>query len=262
MKKLFVTLCLFLLLGSSLALASGSKGLPQDNHSRPSRAFDVGMIFYKLVGGQPSFEDWITATTHYKGLPAKDQPQYLSRETARLSQEFLSLNIEKTAVVVRTAIKVELLKRPPVNPGDPAIHVLKLDLPPDNEVYFPYTVGDQIIAVIPNGVDLYREIPLTAVEAVAIRRRLPPLGQVTLVLEIAPKMADGKAPMMMHNVEQWLLVGEIGFLGLYNSSTDVLWSYQSPYYAMQGQDALLGLRSNPAKPDLNSLKTSPAPVVP
>jgi hypothetical protein len=268
MKKLLYPVCALLLLGGFVvgmahqaALASGSRGIPQDNYTRPSRSNDVGMMFYKLIGSVPVFEDWIKAAPHYQGMTPRDQAEYLVSETARLQQAFAALNIEKTAIVIRTALKVEIISRPPKMPGDPVSHVLRLDLPPNNEVYFPYKVGDQMIAVIPNGVDLYREIPLTPAEAIAIKNRLDITGLVTLVLEIPPKMADGSAPVLLNNVPQWLLIGEIGFLGIYNSSTDVLWSYQAPYYILQGQDVLLDLRSN-TRTDLDNLKFAPAPSVP
>lgn len=256
MKKILLLVCALPLFCSAV-YASGSRGIPQDNYTRPSKSFDVGMIFYKMIGSTPNFEDWIETSKAYKALEPKYQADYKQAEELRLKNSFATLNPKKTAIVIRSVVEVELISPKPKS-GQPRKNTLKINLPPDGSFYFPYTLGDQSIAVIPNGVDLYREVSLTDPEVKAIRSRLNVNSKATLVLEIVPTMADGKRPMILDETPYWLLIGEIGFIGLYNDYTEVLWSYHAPAYVMQGQDSLLELRSNSIiQPNPTTVPVSP-----
>lgn len=260
MKKLIAVLCVLSFMGglqASSVHASGSRGLPQENYTRPSSPFDVGLMFHKLLGTTPSFDDWIKASNAYKRVPPNYQSTYLTQEAVKWRQKYESLDIDRSAVVIRAAINIEVARRPALLSGETTVNTLRLLLPENREIYFPYQIGDQMIAVIPNGLDLYREIPLMDTESKFIRHNIDPTGSVTLVLEIVPKMADGKSPITLDGVPQWPLIGEIGFLGLYNDKTEPLWTYQAANYIMQGQDTLLDLRLDRPPVNLNSLKPDP-----
>ncbi len=256
MKKILFLLGVLALsaASSSPSLATGGRGIPQDNYARPSSWQDIGMMFYKLIGGTPPFDVWIDTSPAYLKMNVEEQTRFKDAELPRLRAAFARLDLSRTPIVVRASVRTEIVSKPATVPGQPPVNMIKIDFAPDRSVYFPYLVAGQTIAVIPNGIDLYREIPLTDREATAIRARHDVGGMTTLVLEISPRIADGRAPVMMDGESQWLLIGEIGFIGLYNSSAEVLWSYQAPGYMMQGQDALLKLR-----PDGATIPPKPGP---
>ncbi len=226
--------------------ASGSRGLVGDHMTKPSSNSDVAMIFYKLIKQQPPFDLWITKQPAYQALDPSQRESAAATEMARLETAFKNTDATSTSIIVRVAVKVKIKTMKGAMLGQPGKKLLTLVFPVTGSIYFPYVVPERTIAVIPNGIDLYQEIPVTDDEAKAIQARMDLNGNSTLVMEIAPRMADGTQPMEMDGVKQWLLFGEIGFIALYNNYLEMLWSYQSPAYKVQGQDALLNLRAAPA----------------
>lgn len=237
-----LVLALALTGGFSAVQASGSRGLTQDHLTRPSTAQDVGLLFYRMTNQTPPYDLWIKDRPGFDKLAPMDQDKFAATELPRLEREFISTAPETTPIVVRSAVKlrIEAVKR--AGPGSLPKNVLRIDYPVSGNVYFPYPLPERTIAVIPNGIELYREIPLTEDEAKAIRARLDINGNATLVLEIVPRMADGTKPMKLDGIDQWLMFGELGYIALYNNYIDLLWSYQAPSYTLKGQDTLLNLR--------------------
>ena len=228
------------------AQASGARGLIGDHLTKPSSNSDVAMIFYRLIKQKPPFDLWIKKNPAYMALPPAERESAAATELNRLETAYRSIDGTSTSIIVRVAVKVKIKTAKGAMLGQPGQKRLNITFPVSGSVYFPYIVPERTIAVIPNGIELYEEIAITDDEAKAIQSRMDLSGNTTLVMEIAPKIADGSKPMAMDGVKQWLLFGEIGFIALYNNYLEMLWSYQAPSYKVQGQDALLNLRATPA----------------
>ena len=158
-------------------------------------------------------------------------------EKSRLSRNYDELN-PKTA---HLKIRVQVLAS--VGRSKLGATVLKVEFPGKGAVYFPYTVGGKNIAVIPNGIDIYREIPLTSDQVAYLQAKLDPTGRTTMVLEIVPVTADHKQQMLLDQTAQWLLLGEIGYISLYNNLMENVWSFQAPGYVRRNQTESQQLKS-------------------
>ena len=234
MKKIRPLLCLALLVifsAPSLAVARERQSLTPS-----STTFDVGMTFYKMIGRQPDFPAWIKESPGYIQANPDDQPELLTKEVQKLENKFKVLDPKRTSIVVRTTARI-LIK---TKPGDTKKY-LEVQFPSQNAIYFPYSIAAQNISVIPNGIDLYRQIPLGETEAAAVAARIDYTEMATLVVEIVPTKAEGRGPVMLDKVRQWLMIGEIGFIGFYNNYMEEIWSSQAPGYVRKGGEKIFNL---------------------
>lgn len=233
MKKIRSLLCLALVVftaATGVAFAQGGSLTPA------STPFDVGLIFYKMINRQPDFAAWVKDTPAYIQAPPENQPKMIAGEVSKLEGKFKTLDPKQSAVVVRTSVRITVKTKS----GDTKKYI-EIVFPSQSAVYFPYVLGGQNISVIPNGIDLYRKIPLTETEATAVSSRIDYNEMATMVVEIVPTKAEGRGPVMLDSVRQWLMIGEIGYIGFYNNYLDEIWSSQAPGYVRKGGQKIFNL---------------------
>lgn len=238
-KALLVCFALIFSLAWTSPEASAGSPLGGLSLTPASSNTEVGMVFYKMVGARPDFDSWITSEPRYLTAAPEQRAEILAEERRKLEIAFNALDVRKSPLVIRTAVKLQISA-----PSGQAKRTLEVKFPAEGDIYFPYKVANQNITIIPNGVDLYRHIPLSNTEAASIQGRLAYNGSATMVLEIIPVKADGAAPMKLDGVDQWLMMGEIGFIGLYNNSLEVIWSYQAPWFTRKNRQDLFSLYGN------------------
>jgi hypothetical protein len=244
MKKILFGCCALILGFLVIPAVAGAAERGDVSLTPASSSTDVGMVFYKMIGAQPDFDSWVTSESRYRNAPPDQQAGLLATERTKLEIAFNALDVKKTPLVVRTAVNLKIASIP----GDTKRN-LEVTFPAEGNVYFPYTVGGQNISIIPNGIDLYRRIPLTSAEAASIQGRLNYNGSATMVVEIVPVKADGSQPMRLDGIDQWLMIGEIGFIGFYNNSLEVVWSFHAPWYIRKGQQDLFNLHGSAGNQD-------------
>lgn len=232
MKKVCALLSALLVL---LALPASAQVLKRTNLNKPSSNYDIGMMFYKLSGKRPDFVQWIQSESRYKTATPAQQQSLLGR-VSDLQLTYEGLDPKRVPLVIRVPLRLTLEKVRGTGKD-----VLVIEFPSDGDVYFPYVVNGQPIAVIPNGIDVYRRIPVTPTEADNLRIHTDPGGMSTMVLELQAVSADAKTPMVLDNVPQWLMIGEINSLAFYNGRLETLWAFQSPTVAAR-ESELMSLR--------------------
>ncbi len=191
---------------------------------KPSTSHEIALLYYKMNGVRPNFEEWIMKDNRYLGAQTNQRAALMMTEKTRLSRNYEELDIKNTVLKMRVQVLASVTR------SKLGKTVLKITFPGRGAVYFPYTVGGQNIAVIPNGIDIYREIPISADQATYLQAKLDPSGRTTMVVEIVPVTADNKQQMVLDDIPQWLLLGEIGYIALYNNLMENIWSFQAPGY--------------------------------
>lgn len=253
MKKilsLFAMLLTLLGFGITLTISEARASL---SLSPASSNYDVGMSFYKLIGREPDFSAWLKADPRYIQASPAEQPRLLASEVRKLQIKYGSLDVRKTPIVVRTVVQIRVATE-----KGGTKKFLQVEFPGQGTVYFPYLLSDQNITVIPNGIDLYRHIPLSDTEATALSTKIDYTGRATLVVEIVPQSADGRSPVMLDSIPQWLMLGEIGYIGFFNKYLEEIWSSQAPGYIRKDAEKIFNLhnsaRQDGAGGSLESLK--------
>lgn len=217
-----------------------------------STSYEIAMTYYKLINRQPDFASWIKEDPRYIQAQPEDQPGIMAEETQKLAAAFTALDPKKTILVVRTQARMMVATNPKDNRK-----TLKVEFQGQGPVYFPYLVGGQNITLIPNGIDIYREIPVSDADAARIQSLIDYRSIGNLVIEVVPTSAEGRGPVMLDSVPQWLMLGEIGYIGFYNDRTDEMWSSQAPGYVRKDAGKIFSLHSqNGSAPatDLEALK--------
>ncbi len=249
MKRAFA--CFSLIAALILVPAISTPSYAQEQQlslSPPTSNYQVGMTFYKVIKRQPNFEDWIKADTRYIQASPEMRDKILRDEVQKMETEFNAFDPKKNPIVIRTAVQVNI--KPGKEAGKKTLEVQFMGAGP---IYFPYLVADQNISIIPNGIDLYRSIPLSEQEANKMQSRIDYSGMVTMVIEIVPTAAEGRRPTTLDGVPQWLMIGEIGFLGFFNNYLQEVWSSQAPGYIRKDQHDIFGLHGTQTN-GINSLK--------
>ncbi len=206
---------------------------------KPSTSHEVALLYYKMNGIRPNFEEWITNDNRYIGAQTNQRAALMMTEKTRLSRNYEELVVKQAYLKVRIQVSATVTR------SKLGATVLKVEFPGKGAVYFPYTVGGQNIAVIPNGIDIYREVPLTPDQATYLQTKLDPSGRTTMVLELVPVTADNKQQMLLDDTPQWLLLAEIGYISLYNNLMENIWSLQAPGYERRSQKE--GAAAEPGK---------------
>lgn len=227
--KPICALALFIL-AFVLAAPQGRAQSP-DDFEKASTPYEVGMIYYKIGAAKPNFEDWIKTDRNYLREESNKQAAMMMTEKVRLNRNYEELDIKNAYIKIRTTVEARLGKS---KLGKPVLNITFAE-PANKTVYFPYPVGDRTIAVIPNGLEIYQQIPLTKDQEAFLGSKLDPSGRTTMVLEIVPIVADLAKPTVMDGVPQWLLLGEIGYIGFYNNLMETVWSLQAPGYKRRGK---------------------------
>lgn len=203
---------------------------------KPSTSHEIALLYYKMNGVRPNFEEWIMKDNRYLGAQNNQRAALMMTEKTRLSRNYEELDVKNTTLKMRVQVLASVTR------SKLGKTILKITFPGKGAVYFPYTVGGQNIAVIPNGIDIYREIPITVDQATYLQAKLDPSGRTTMVIEIVPVTADNKNQMLLDDTPQWLLLGEIGFIALYNNLMENVWSFQAPGYKRRTEAEAAGAK--------------------
>jgi hypothetical protein len=201
---------------------------------KPSTSHEIALLYYKMNGVRPNFEEWIMKDNRYLSAQNNQRAALMMTEKTRLSRNYEELDVKNTTLKMRVQVLASVTR------SKLGATILKIAFPGSGAVYFPYTVGGQNIAVIPNGIDIYREIPITPDQATYLQAKLDPSGRTTMVIEIVPVTADNKQQMLLDDTPQWLLLGEIGYIALYNNLMENVWSFQAPGYKRPSAETAAG----------------------
>lgn len=187
----------------------------------PSTTEDVGIAFLKTANNFPDFSSIVKDSDAYKMLDPLAQPDYLSKATNRLQNNFVT-HSPKSDLIIRVKVNV-LFKKLANGEG-----VLKIRTFPNDPVYFPFYFAKYPIALIVQDMEIFREMRLDKTETDIIYSRLSLSGDATLLLQLFVVAADDTKTITLDNIPQYPLLTDIGYIGLLNSQAEQIWAWRNP----------------------------------
>lgn len=200
--------------------------------------------FFKLASLTPDYDQWIRNSEKYI-TSAEDptlQRDIYEIESLRLKWGFGTYNPEQDFIKIRTPVKLALntARKPQlafIFPGN-----ISGSVP-----YFPFPYGNEAVALIVGDLENFMRIDLSPEEFEKISSLIAP-GQAydaQLSLRVRPVSADGATPLKLDGMDQWLLMGETGYLEILyapqGQSETALWAYTAPWYLSDTEKNLLPL---------------------
>lgn len=217
-------ICLFLL-GAFFTTASAQNLIT----TPPTTAEDIGFTFYKMANAAPDYETIIKANPDYKNTPPESQAAFLEQQKLQMQLRFTNYNPENKLITIRSAIYIDAKVGVPAGLNI-AFKKKEITTPNNDPIFFPYPFGPQMVAVIANGIENYKYIRLSPIEASNAARKIDG-NTATMVVQILPKYVDAQRPFMSSdNMPVWLMMGDIAQIIFFNDNAETIWSYQADWY--------------------------------
>lgn len=198
----------------------------------PTTSKAIYVLYHKMTKSSFDAESVIRSTETYKNASPEQQATLLAKEKLSLATMYANTDTERQVIVIRSAVKIEVSLSPPkmtVEFSDPPR--------PPSSVYFPYSWAGKDIALIPDQLSAFSEIPLKTAEAMAANAKVA-AGAATIVIEMLPLSADNR-PMQLDGVSQSLLMTKVVAVSYYNQNMQTIWQWQSPDYKRPGSPSEL-----------------------
>jgi hypothetical protein len=204
--------------------------------------------FFHLGGGTPAYEEWVRNSEKYL-LSAEDpklQSEIFEIELLRLKYGFGTYDPDNDFIKIRTPVRLMVhnqLDGETLSFMFPAVGQGKVP-------YFPFAYGKESIALIVNDLEAFLNISLPPGSAkdahmiLAINK----IYDGEIIVRIRPTKADKTAPLKMDGVDQWLLMGETGYMELvvnWDGTEKSLYSWTAPWYLTDTERNLLPLLEKP-----------------
>jgi len=231
----FALICTVWILGGAASPARAAQDGPL--LFPPTKAQEIYFLFSKLAGRNPDIENMIKSLPGYGAAGIAKRNEY-SKLIANMQADYATLDPKAEIIVIRTGVDVH------VEMGK--FRGLRAELPNSlmqkSAIYFPYSWNGTDIAVIPDMLEPFMDVPLGQKEAMDAATRT--MGnRATMVLELRPVKADGRKPMELDGMNQWLLMTRLVGVTYYNQNLKEIWSWKDKNYRRSSRsDALLDLK--------------------
>ena len=182
-------------------------------------AQDVAFLFYKLANMNPNFEKKITNTPSFRNASSDEQLKILREDVPMLQMGYRNFVPQMHKIIIRTKVGSKAII------GQKNGVELSFGGDPKQPVYFPYAWGGDQFAVLADGIDQFKFLPMKLETASRISGKIDNDGQSTLLLELQPIKADGRNPFPLDGVPQWLFMTNISRAWLLNQYHEILWEY-------------------------------------
>lgn len=237
-------ICVFLLL---LLLSPLSHAQDGSNYTNVER---VGFAFYKLGDIEPDFDSWIKGMPEYKKIVRpRERAEFLSKMKFRLEQGLNTYVPEFDMITITTPVILQ---------GMPAENFSRANeryirIYPDTknntrDFYFPIPVGKQWVALIPRDIEKHQLIKVSpekydqiiGTTSMSSSEGIKRTGIMEIVIQ--PTSVDTKEPLIIKNIELWLMDGEMASLSVWTDKKhDLAWEYTAPWYVSDTQRGLYDL---------------------
>lgn len=204
--------------------------------------------FHALSNSEPNFTEWIEESAPYKTAPPEYKDEVFEKEALRLKWGMATYDVSS---YIKMDFEVITIVEPAGKNKPAVLKLYFLDEKEDYIPYFPFPFGDQWIALLVQGLEIFSRIPLHEKELAHIKTFMPQNNTpypAMLHMEIKPISADGEKPFQLDGVDQWLMMGDIASLRFdmkdEATKTDkTLWEYYAPWYEEQTGNQLSTLRN-------------------
>jgi hypothetical protein len=189
---------------------------------KASSAQDIAFLFYKLSGKNPDFAKMVAQTNSFQSATPEAQQTTLTKDVPMMEMGFRNFAPALHPIIIRTTVQTK------VNIGNKNGIEITFGGDPKSPVYFPYIWGGDHFAVLADGIEQFKFLPMKLETASRIGGKIDANGTSTLILELKPIKADGRNPFPLDGIPQWLFMTKIVKAYLVNQYLEVLWEYETP----------------------------------
>ncbi len=224
LKNLFLlALALVAIGGTALAQEKSSLLIP------PTGSKTVYLLFLKMTGKRLDAETAIRSTEAFRKAPGDEQSRMIMTVKPALEAEYEEIDKEREVIVIRSGVYMKSVTSPFTGLEARFMQQTR----PTDSIYFPYSYGGINIALIPDKLDPFLNIPMKKADANAAALKINN-GAATIVIEMIPLSADSGSAMKLDGIDQWLLMTKIVAVSYYNQNMQTIWSWQDANYRRAG----------------------------
>lgn len=244
--KRIVLLSFFALLTAGMALWGtgaraqfGASGL-EASGPKIATDLDVAVIFHKMTGQMPKFENWAKYDPAYrKPMTELERQQYLQEKPKELADAF-------RLVTLNEPLRVKFIGTLSGYSFDTEGYVVTNFT---EDTYFAYSFAGREYAIIPQGLSEHQWLPVTGLAAENIERTLsgrPGPRNVMMMISLQPTYANKDAPMELDGKKRYLISAKVADIALVSCPKSgpckTLWSEGSREYRQEEKNELLNLK--------------------
>lgn len=195
----------------------------------PSKSKTIYLLYLKMTGQRLNADAAIRQTEIFRKATGEEQNRMIASEKIPLETEFTNIDPKKQVIVIRSSVNLKTSLAP-----NSRLQASFTTPPrPASSIYFPYNWGGLNIALIPDRLEPFLDIPLKPSEATSAISKITG-GTATIVIEMLPLSADARSQMTLDGVPQWLLMTRIVAVSYYNETMQTIWHWKSPDYRRAG----------------------------
>lgn len=202
----------------------------------------VAIAFYKMAGLQPSFSSWAKDTSEYRHTPVARRARVEAKIAEKLMEEYQEFTPDRHLLNVATTATVTLSEQ--ADPDNPELvhYMLRWDLASENDEFFPYEHRDTLFALMPQGVEAYREAPITREQYLYIKERMGPVKRHRILLHMRAQQAHGDEPVRIFGENTWVLTTAMAGVTLWDAKGGLLWERSADWYVSPETQTLNDLK--------------------
>ncbi len=204
---------------------------------KPSTNDEVGLAFLKTANHFPDFNKIVEMSATYKSLDPLAQKDFQARMVSKYQAGYLQFSPRKSDLIFRLTVNTMFKK------NKDGTSVLKVKTLAQDPFYLPFYFGGYPIALIPKGIEEFKELHLDKIETDIVYSRLALNGNATLLLQVYPIVADDEKTIMFDNIPQYPMLADIAYIGFLNKRGEQIWAWRHEKY-VQKNNRLGGVKSS------------------
>ncbi len=202
-------------------------------------AYLAGFAFFKYANVEPDFRTWVFNSDAYQNGTPHERANMLRSEVPRLQSTFDSYVINDHPIAIKTPVTISVPSPSTAKKmvKETGIVTIPIKLQQSTGSLFAIQVSDMWIALIPEDLDDMLKIEFTEEEYTGFKKATSDMGlnnksQVQLSLRLLPLQADTREPLVIDEVQLWMLLAKVISFELRSADgTKVIW-----YRGIEGYD--------------------------
>ncbi|PCJ01770.1 MAG: hypothetical protein COB14_03420 [Alphaproteobacteria bacterium] len=191
--------------------------------------------FFRAAGTAPDYDFWIKSNSIFKGMPEKHQSSYVLDETLRLGRGYSAYNEDEDLLVLTINVIAKYIST--IDGEQPRI---VFEFFQAEEAYVPtfsYPYGVDVVTLIISRLAAFAGVSLNEDQNNSLLSKIPykdDYFDAKIVVHVRISSADTKKSMIVDDVKQWFMIGEIAYLKCevagFMGKDRLLWDYVAPWY--------------------------------
>ncbi len=186
---------------------------------KATEASYIALLFLKLTGKFPDFHAWAQQTPEYIGAAPDEKISTLEVKAKEFENTYNLLTLADPVII---EIPAKLSSYSALQKGF-LIESFTTNM------YFGFSHLDSSYAIIPKDITNRQWLPVPPEYADAILSRTNEGKEVVIQMSLLPVYADNKNPMLLNDIDHWLILADISKISLWSSDgTRLLWESRNP----------------------------------